>query len=319
MTSPSWAHDHGADGITGGTAGGPTGDLYGYGRRPLRLGPGAHRHGQLHRLGAVRRGELVGHLGRAHRDLLGLVHLDRAESVTATYNGDPATLASSGSVVVDVSQGTQTISFAAPARGTAGGSTTLSASGGASANAVVFSLDPSSEAGACTLSGDTVRYTRAGNCVIDANQAANADYSAAPQVTQTILVRSATTKHGGHGVTGSSARGPGGDLHRHGHRWLRAGPDRYSHLHQRADDGVRQRGPVGHGPLQGNVPGLVHVDGTPGGHRHLQRRAGHVGVLAYPRGGRRPGLADDQLHRSRHSHLRRQVLALGDDQFGPSG
>ena len=48
-------------------------------------------------------------------------------------------------------------------------------------------------AGACGLSGDTVSYTGAGNCVIDANQAANADYSAAPQVTQTILVRSATT------------------------------------------------------------------------------------------------------------------------------
>ena len=116
-------------------------------------------------------------------------------------------MASSGSVVVDVSQGTQTISFTAPARGTAGGSTTLSASGGASANAVVFSLDPSSEAGACTLPGDTVRYTRAGNCVIDANEAANADYPAAPQVTQTILVRSATTSTA---VTASPAVAPVG-------------------------------------------------------------------------------------------------------------
>ncbi len=58
---------------------------------------------------------------------------------------------------------------------------------------MVFSLDPSSGAGACGLSGDTVSYTGAGNCVIDANQAANADYSAAPQLTQTILIRSATT------------------------------------------------------------------------------------------------------------------------------
>ena len=100
---------------------------------------------------------------------------------------------SSGSVAVDVAQGTQTISFAAPARGTAGGSTTLSATGGASANAVVFSLDPSSGRGPAGCQVTPVSYTGAGNCVIDANQAANADYSAAPQVTQTILVRSATT------------------------------------------------------------------------------------------------------------------------------
>jgi hypothetical protein len=38
-----------------------------------------------------------------------------------------------------------------------------------------------------------VSFTSAGSCVIDANQAGDANYSAAPQVQQTITVQSATT------------------------------------------------------------------------------------------------------------------------------
>ena len=76
-----------------------------------------------------------------------------------------------------VGQGSQTISFTAPASGSAGGSATLSATGGASGNAVVFSVDPSSGAGVCNVSGTdgtTVNYTATGSCVIDVNQAGNA-------------------------------------------------------------------------------------------------------------------------------------------------
>jgi len=40
---------------------------------------------------------------------------------------------------------------------------------------VVFSVDASSGAGVCTVSGDTVSYAAAGSCVIDANQAGTAD------------------------------------------------------------------------------------------------------------------------------------------------
>ncbi len=155
----------------------------------------------------MRRCQLVVHLGGPTATCSVSYTSTGRESVTATYAGDAATSASSGSVAVDVAQGTQTISFTAPAHGTAGHTTTLSASGGASPNAVVFSLDPSSGAGVCTLSGETLRYTRAGNCVIDANQAANDDYSAAPQVTQTIVVRSATTTTA---VTASPAVAPVG-------------------------------------------------------------------------------------------------------------
>ena len=84
---------------------------------------------------------------------------------------------------------TQSISFTAPASGTAGGSAALSATGGGSGNPVVFSVDPSSGPGVCTVSGTTVTYTAAGSCVIDANQAGNARYAAAPQVQRTITVK----------------------------------------------------------------------------------------------------------------------------------
>jgi eukaryotic-like serine/threonine-protein kinase len=82
----------------------------------------------------------------------------------------------------------QSIFFAAPASGTAGGSAALSAAGGGSGNPVVFSVDASSGPGVCTVSGSTVTYTAAGNCVIDANQAGNASYADAPQVQRTITV-----------------------------------------------------------------------------------------------------------------------------------
>ena len=82
----------------------------------------------------------------------------------------------------------QSITFPAPAPGTAGDSAALSASGGGSKNPVVFSA---SSPGVCTVSGATVSYAAAGQCVIDANQAGNGTYAAAPPVQQTVTVSSA--------------------------------------------------------------------------------------------------------------------------------
>jgi len=42
--------------------------------------------------------------------------------------------------------------------------------------------------GVCHVSGDTVTYTQAGTCVIDANQAGNDTYADAPQVQRSIKV-----------------------------------------------------------------------------------------------------------------------------------
>ena len=85
----------------------------------------------------------------------------------------------------------QAINFTPPTVGIAGTSDTLSATGGASGNPVVFSVDPSSGAGVCSVSGidgTTLSYVEAGTCVIDANQAGNASYAAAPTVTGDITV-----------------------------------------------------------------------------------------------------------------------------------
>ena len=85
----------------------------------------------------------------------------------------------------------QSIDFTPPALGIAGQSATLSATGGASGNPVVFSVDPSSGAGVCSVSGvdgASLSYNQAGTCVVDANQAGNASYAAAPTVTGAITV-----------------------------------------------------------------------------------------------------------------------------------
>jgi len=85
----------------------------------------------------------------------------------------------------------QAISFTGPGTGTYGGSATLTATGGGSGNPVVFTVDPSTTSGTCTVSGTsgaTVSYTGTGNCVINANQAGGSGYSSAPQAQQSITV-----------------------------------------------------------------------------------------------------------------------------------
>jgi uncharacterized repeat protein (TIGR01451 family) len=106
-------------------------------------------------------------------------------TVTAT---DTTNASGSTSFTITVNQASQSISFTAPAAGMVGGSATLTATGGGSGNPVVFSVDASSGARVCTLSGSTVSYLAPGSCVIDANQAGDADYDAATTVTQTITV-----------------------------------------------------------------------------------------------------------------------------------
>jgi hypothetical protein len=119
----------------------------------------------------------------------------------------PITLTASNGVSPDasqpfvlvVSQGSQAISFTGPATGTAGGSATLAATGGASGNPVTFSVDATSGAGVCATSGTdgtTLTYTGTGSCVIDADQAGNADYLAAPTVTRTVAVVAAAAAAG---------------------------------------------------------------------------------------------------------------------------
>jgi uncharacterized protein YhjY with autotransporter beta-barrel domain len=65
----------------------------------------------------------------------------------------------------------------------------VSATGGASGSPVVFA---STTPAVCTISGSTVTMAAAGNCSLTANQAGNASYSAAPQVTLVVSIGLAT-------------------------------------------------------------------------------------------------------------------------------
>jgi hypothetical protein len=93
-------------------------------------------------------------------------------------------------VTLTVNQAGQTITFTAPQTPVtfaSGLTIALVATGGASTEPVVFTVDQTST-GSGTISGSTLTVTGAGTIVLDANQAGNANYSAAAQVQQTIVV-----------------------------------------------------------------------------------------------------------------------------------
>ncbi len=112
--------------------------------------------------------------------------------VVAADQAGNSTYAQAGEVTrtVVVNQATQTIAFTAPASPVAFSSTpiSLSATGGASGNPVVFSV----VSGPGTISGNALTTTGVGTIVVAANQAANTNYSAATQVTQSVVVSQAT-------------------------------------------------------------------------------------------------------------------------------
>ncbi len=90
--------------------------------------------------------------------------------------------------------------FTAPTGAVYGGSATLDASDNSS-EPVSYSVDASSGAGVCSVSGDTVTYTAAGTCVLDANQPAGDGYTdAATQQQVSVTVAQAPLT-----VTASSA------------------------------------------------------------------------------------------------------------------
>ncbi len=88
-----------------------------------------------------------------------------------------------------ISKASQTISYssAAPAGASVGGATYAVAATATSTLAPAFSIDASA-ATVCSISGATVSFIGVGTCVINANQAGNADYNAAPQVQQSFAV-----------------------------------------------------------------------------------------------------------------------------------
>ena len=92
----------------------------------------------------------------------------------------------------NVGKGTQTVAFtnSAPINAKANGATyTVAVTPGVSTGAVTVSVDAASVL-VCSVSGYVVSYLSVGNCVLNLNQAGDANYTAAAQVQQTIGVTS---------------------------------------------------------------------------------------------------------------------------------
>ncbi len=112
-----------------------------------------------------------------------------SETVTASYSGDANHNGGSGSVSQTVNQASQAIVFSVNAPGSAeyGSSFTVVAAGGVSGNPLVFT-----SAGSCSNVGATYTMTSGtGTCSVIADQAGNANYGAAVEVTETTVATNA--------------------------------------------------------------------------------------------------------------------------------
>jgi hypothetical protein len=115
--------------------------------------------------------------------------IDANQAGNATYAAVPQ-----AQLKIAVTGKPQTITFTeAPASGIVGGDPLTLSATATSGLPVTLSVDSGSGAGVCTLSGSTVTFSQAGTCKIDASQAGNATWAAAPTVTLTITVSPAST------------------------------------------------------------------------------------------------------------------------------
>ncbi len=170
-------------------------------------------------------------------------------------NDDYQTSATTQTIVVP--QAAQSIAFssAPPPSPDLGSGYHVTATGGGSGNPVTFSIDSSTTGDACSIAGSTVTFHHAGTCVVDADQAGNADYQAAPTHSQTIVVARAAQSItftstapsnavvGGHSYTVTATGGGSGNpvtfssgtprrLHRH-RRHGHPRPRRHLHCRRR--------------------------------------------------------------------------------------
>jgi hypothetical protein len=111
---------------------------------------------------------------------VGTIVVAANQAGNSTYSAAPTV---SQSIVVN--QGSQTITFTAPASPVQYGVAPITLSATASSGlAVTFSVT----SGPGTVSGNTLTVTGVGTIVVAADQAGNADYAAAPTVSQSIVV-----------------------------------------------------------------------------------------------------------------------------------
>ena len=118
--------------------------------------------------------------------------VDTTGSYTLTATDGGLTSAQSATFAIGLADQTITFTSTAPAGATVGGTYAVSANGGDSHNPVTFTIDATSTVGACSIVGSLVSFGGAGTCVIDANQAGDGNYNAAPQVQQSFAIGAAS-------------------------------------------------------------------------------------------------------------------------------
>ena len=116
---------------------------------------------------------------------VGTCIVDANQSGNATYAS-----ATTAQQSFTIGKGTQSINFVStsPSNATVGGSpydVTATASSGLT---VQFAVDSTSTSGACSISGGIVTFNGLGTCVIDATQPGNANYSAAIEQQQSLVI-----------------------------------------------------------------------------------------------------------------------------------
>ncbi len=111
-------------------------------------------------------------------------------TITASYSGDATHDVSTGTIAQTVNMKAQAITFNLPAAATYGDAAVELAplaTGGLSGNPITFAV----VSGPGSITGTTLTITGAGDIVVSADQAGNANYTAAPQVQKTLVVAKA--------------------------------------------------------------------------------------------------------------------------------
>jgi len=128
--------------------------------------------------------------GNGTGTLSGTLALGTVNAYAVTFTpGNGVGAPTAQAFTLTVAKASQTISFtsAAPTGASVGGATYTVTATATSTLTPAFSIDAAATA-VCSISGATVSLTGVGTCVINANQAGNADFSAAPQVQQSFAV-----------------------------------------------------------------------------------------------------------------------------------
>jgi len=113
----------------------------------------------------------------------GTCRIDANQAGNTNYNAAPQ-----AQQVITINPASQTITFGTPNPSPVqvGGGTYTPTATASSGLTVTITLDATSVG--CTLTGGVVSFVGVGTCKVDANQAGNGTYSAAPQVQQSIVI-----------------------------------------------------------------------------------------------------------------------------------